>query len=122
VAIFYFLTKMKRFGIFVIALLCSSALAFSPVDTCMFTQVSRMSTEGQKLAFKLTRTEVNTKLSESVEVVEQEPVIKTITVNEAINLQADHESQHGVWETTTQDSEKWVTEHESWNVACQRWK
>ena len=92
---------MKRISIIVIALLCSSALAFSPVDTCMFTQVSRMSNEGQKLAFKITRTEVNAKLSEKVEVVEEAPVVKTISADEVINMQADHESTHGVWETTT---------------------
>lgn len=104
---------MKNLPLFVILLICSSALAMSPVDTCMFTQVSRMSTEGQKLAFRLTRTEVSAKVSESVQVVELAPVVKTVNAADITSIHAHDDSEHGVWNTTP------ITK--DWRKLCKAW-
>lgn len=51
---------MKVTAIFALAILCSTAVAAveNNIDECMYDKVSRMTDEGQKLAFFLTRTAI----------------------------------------------------------------
>jgi hypothetical protein len=110
---------MRVNTIFVIALLCSAALANNKADTCMYDQVSHMSAEGQKLAFKLTRTQITTTYTSSSEVVHEAPVISTETTFE--NHHSVHVGEY-TYTTYTSTDEKWIATHGGWSKTCGVWK
>lgn len=92
---------MRVTSIFVLAILCSAALAAAPtnVDMCMYDKVSRMTEEGQKLAFFLTRTAIVTSVSTHTEVS-----YSTHTTTQYIS--------------SFVNSEEWVSTHGGWNTVC----
>jgi hypothetical protein len=109
---------MRFTSIFAIALICSSVFAMSKVDMCMYDKVTAMSSEGQKLAFKLTKTTVNTQFSHST----------------SVTYGATEYSTHATWETVDHNeyiigggngtgeqintSDSWVISHGGWNKVC----
>ena len=92
-----------RISIFLLAILCSAAMAAAPskVDMCMYDQVSRMTEGGQKLAFFLTRTSIVSSVSEQTEVS-----YSTHATTEYIN--------------SFVNSEEWVSTHGGWNTVCEK--
>jgi hypothetical protein len=104
---------MRFNAIFVIALLASAALA-NKTDTCMYDKVSRMSDEGQKLAFKLTRTKIVTDYTTSEQVIQGQPEVRTEYVDEIVK--AAH------WSTYTEVSEEWIQSHGGWAKGCGIWR
>jgi negative regulator of sigma E activity len=83
---------MRITTIFVIAVLCSAALAANKADTCLYDQVSQMSAAGQKLAYQLTRTQVDVTFATSSHVVYEKPTVENIETTEVV---------HGGFHTTT---------------------
>jgi negative regulator of sigma E activity len=76
---------MKITTIFVIVILCSAALAANKADTCMYDQVTQMSKSGQKLAYELTKTQVEVNYSTSTEVVYEKPTVENIETTEVVD-------------------------------------
>ena len=94
---------MQVKSIFVLAILCSAAFAAAPstVDTCMYDKVSRMTEEGQKLAFFLTRTAIVTSYSTHTE-TSYSTETRTQYISSFVN------------------SEEWVSTHGGWSNVCNR--
>jgi len=77
---------MRVYSILLIIIVLSSGLvntqapSFQPskADLCMYNQVSSMSSQGQKLAFALTRTQVTTRLSSQTSVVVEKPTTQAV--------------------------------------------
>lgn len=90
---------MRVTSIFVLAILCSAAFAAAPtnVDICMYEKVSRMTEEGQKLAFFLTRTAIVTSVSTHTE-VSYSTHTTTQYISSFVNSE-DWVSTHGGWNT-----------------------
>jgi hypothetical protein len=108
---------MRLTSIFAIALICSSVFAMSKVDMCMYDKVTAMSAEGQKLAFRLTKTTVNSTFSSSTSVAygkvqwSHHTTWETVDHNEYILS-----SGNGKHQINTSSS--WVVSHGGWNKVC----
>lgn len=114
-------SSMKLFNLLLLTTLCSVALtSMSKADTCMYDQVSTMTKSGQKLAYKLTRTQVSTQFVDST-VVTQKPTITTTVSNTTTN-HVTHQSSTGYWRTYTIRTNSWVSTHGGWNKVCGIWK
>jgi hypothetical protein len=96
---------MRVSAIIALTILCSAVLAAAPskVDICMYDKVSRMSDEGQKLAFFLTRTAIKTEVTSSTEVTYSTHV---------------HTQYHTKYISSFVNSEEWVESHGGWTTVC----